>query len=57
MLSEQKGLALKARNPRDGIYVYRLMAFPEGAIVGQYAGVDRFNIAAPERRDRIFRYR
>lgn len=43
-------VALKARNPRDGIYVYQLMAYPAGATEGQYAGVERLNFYAPERR-------
>ncbi|MGD1866785.1 MAG: DUF2808 domain-containing protein [Phormidesmis sp.] len=52
---QQVTVALRARNPRDGIYQYRLTAFPVGAIEGQYAGIERFNIYAPERRDRFFR--
>lgn len=43
-------VALRARNPRDGIYLYRLTAFPAGASEGQYAGIERFNIYAPSRR-------
>jgi len=37
----------KARNPRSGIYVYQLAAFPAGATEGQYAGVERFSIFDP----------
>ncbi len=48
-------VALKARNPRDGIYIYRLTAFPVGAIEGQYAGVERLDFYAPTRR-RFFRH-
>ena len=43
-------VALRARNPRDGIYIYKLAAFPAGATEGQYAGVERLNFYAPERR-------
>ena len=52
---QQITVALRARNPRDGIYLYRLTAFPVGATEGQYAGIERFNIYAPSRRDRRFR--
>lgn len=41
-------VALRARNPRDGIYVYKLAAYPAGATEGQYAGVERLNFYAPE---------
>ncbi|MEL7053814.1 MAG: DUF2808 domain-containing protein [Cyanobacteria bacterium J06588_5] len=51
---QQITVALRARNPRDGIYLYRLTAFPVGATDGQYAGIERFNIYAPSRRDRFF---
>lgn len=51
----QVTVALRARNPRDGIYVYQLSAFPAGASTGQYAGVERLNFYRPSR-DR-FRYR
>lgn len=50
----QVTVALKARNPRSGIYVYQFTAFPVGATEGQYAGVDRFSISEPFRRR--FRY-
>ena len=43
-------IALRARNPRDGIYIYKLAAYPAGATEGQYAGVERLNFYAPERR-------
>lgn len=43
-------VALTARNPRDGIYIYKLAAYPAGATEGQYAGVERLNFYAPERR-------
>ena len=46
-------VALRARNPRDGIYVYKLAAYPAGATEGQYAGVERLNFYAPERRRRF----
>lgn len=52
---EQVTVALSARNPRDGIYIYQLTAFPVGASVGQYAGVERLNFDRPRRRDRFFR--
>lgn len=46
-------VVLQARNPRDGIYVYQLTAYPVGATEGQYAGVERFNIDEPSR-ERFF---
>ncbi|MEO0769573.1 MAG: DUF2808 domain-containing protein [Cyanobacteria bacterium J06649_4] len=46
-------VVLEARNPQDGIYAYRLTAFPVGATEGQYAGVERLNIYEPARRDRL----
>ena len=46
-------VALRARNPRDGIYVYQLAAYPAGATKGQYAGIERLNFYAPERRRRF----
>ena len=49
----QVTVVLEARNPRDGIYPYRLTAFPVGATEGQYAGVERLNIYEPVRRDRF----
>ncbi|MEL6814902.1 MAG: DUF2808 domain-containing protein [Cyanobacteria bacterium J06598_3] len=52
----QVTVALHARNPRDGIYVYRLTAFPMGATEGQYAGVEQLTFYEPPRRDR-FRWR
>lgn len=52
----QVTVALRARNPRDGIYVYRLTAFPVGASEGQYAGVEQLTFYEPVRRDR-FRWR
>ena len=53
---KQVTIALGATNPRDGIYIYQLSAFPAGANVGQYAGVERLNFYRPTRRNR-FRYR
>ncbi|MGB3300729.1 MAG: DUF2808 domain-containing protein [Phormidesmis sp.] len=47
-------IALRARNPRDGIYVYQLAAYPAGATEGQYAGVERLNFYAPRRRFRWY---
>ena len=49
-------VALRARNPRDGIYVYRLTAFPVDAIEGQYAGVEQLTFRRPIRRDRLGRW-
>lgn len=46
----QVTVALEARNPRDGIYMYRLTAFPVGATEGQYAGIERLDFYAPTRR-------
>ncbi|MGB7087582.1 MAG: DUF2808 domain-containing protein [Phormidesmis sp.] len=52
----QLTIALRSRrNPRDGIYVYRLTAYPVGASEGQYAGITRLNFYAPTRRR--FRWR
>lgn len=48
-------VALRARNPREGIYVYRLTAFPVDAIEGQYAGVEQLTFRRPIRRDRFWR--
>lgn len=48
-------IALRARNPRSGIYIYQLSAYPEGASEGQYAGVERLTFDDPVRRDRFFR--
>ncbi|MGB3668674.1 MAG: DUF2808 domain-containing protein [Phormidesmis sp.] len=50
---QQVTVALRARNPRDGLYIYQLTAFPVGASVGQYAGVERLNFYRPSRRDRF----
>lgn len=49
-------VALRARNPREGIYVYRLTAFPVDAIEGQYAGVEQLTFRRPIRRDRFGRW-
>jgi len=49
----QVTVALRARNPRDGLYIYQLSAFPVGASVGQYAGVERLNFYRPSSRDRF----
>ncbi len=46
-------VALRARNPRDGLYIYQLSAFPAGASEGQYAGVERLNFYRPSRSDRF----
>ena len=48
-------VALRARNPRSGIYIYQLSAYPVGATEGQYAGVERLTFDEPVRRDRFFR--
>ena len=48
-------VALNARNPRSGTYVYQFTAFPTGATTGQYAGVDRFSIFDPFIRRRFGR--
>ncbi len=50
---KQVTVALRARNPRDGLYIYQLSAFPVGASEGQYAGVERLNFYRPNRRDRF----
>lgn len=46
-------VALNARNPRGGIYIYRLSAFPVGASEGQYAGIQRLDFLEPSRRRRF----
>lgn len=47
-------VALRARrNPREGTFIYRLTAYPEGSLEGQYAGIGRLNFYdLSDRRDR-----
>ena len=48
-------VALRARNPRSGIYTYQLTAFPVGATEGQYAGVESLTFYDTSDRRRLFR--
>ena len=53
---QQLTVALNARNPRSGSYIYRLTAFPVGATEGQYAGVERLDFHESFRRRRFNRW-